>query len=165
MKSIDFTKVGMARLSSSTPGIDTFQNKKAEMVNYLQECALADQEDKIGTTWVWNYDNSIVLGYVTLAMYSIDRKYIQDLSGKYFQYRSIPALLLGQIATHKNYENRGIGTYMVSWTINKAIVLSKDVGCRMLTLHPHKDVVEWYQKLGFKLIESKHKKNIMYLYI
>ena len=52
MKSIDFTKVRLARLSSSTPGIDTFQNKKPEMVKYLQESALADQEHKIGNVWV-----------------------------------------------------------------------------------------------------------------
>lgn len=165
MTGVDFAKVRVARLSQSTPGIDTFQNQKPEMVTHLQESALADQERKIGTTWVWTYDDSIVLGYVTLAMYSIDRKNVQEFPRKQFPYSSIPALLIGQIATHENYEGGGIGTSMVSWAIKTAVDLSKKVGCRMVALHPHGDVVEWYQKLGFKLIERKHGQNIMYLYI
>ena len=165
MINIDFNKVTVARINQSTPGINTFQNQKSEMVNHLQESALADQEHKIGTIWVWTYDDSVALGYVTLAMYSIDRKNVQDFSKKQFPYRSIPALLIGQIATHENYEGMGIGTSMLSWAIKTAIDLSKKVGCRMVALHPHEDVVGWYQKRGFKIIERKHKQDTMYLYI
>ena len=156
---IDFAKVALARLGKNTPGIDTFKNQKESLVSYLQKDALADQEQKSGTTWVWIYDEKIVLGYVTLAMYSIDRKDIRDNhdhdGGKRFPYSAIPALLIGQIATHRDYEDMGMDTLMVWWVVDTTVYLLEKVGCRMVALHPHEDIIRWYEKLKFKIINRE----------
>ena len=163
---IDFTKVTLACLDKNTPGVDTFKNRKEPMVSHLQKDALADQEQKIGTTWVWVYDSHVVLGYVSLAMHSIDRKDIQNSQDRAtvdkFPYSAIPSLLIGQLATHKDYEGNGMGTLMVSWVIDLAAYLSEKVGCRMVALHPEEDVISWYQKLKFKIINREDRQDIMY---
>lgn len=162
---IDFGKVDVKRLGKDTPGIGAFENRKESMVAYLQRDALADQEQKSGTTWVWVYDRKVVLGYVTLAMYSIDKKDIQnnrDQVSERFPHSAIPALLIGQLATHIEHEGKGIGTSMVSWAVSVAADLSKKIGCRMVALHPHEDVVGWYRKLEFKIIRRERGQAIMY---
>lgn len=162
---IDFGKVDVERLGKDTPGIGSFKNRKASMVTYLQRDALADQEQKSGTTWVWVYDRRVVLGYVTLAMYSVDKKDIQnnrDSVAERFQHSAVPALLIGQLATHKEHEGKGIGMSMVSWAVSVAAGLSKKVGCRMVALHPHEDVVGWYRKLEFEIIRRERGQDIMY---
>ena len=119
MTGIDFTRVVVKRLSESTPGIGAFKDSIESMAVHLQTEALEDQKQKRGTTWVWVYDDSVTLGYVTLSMYSIDRKDIlksQDVVGQ-FPYRSIPALLIGQLATNEEYERNGIGSSMAWWSI------------------------------------------------
>ncbi len=163
---IDFDKIVVTRLSETTVGIDSFKNSKQEMVDHIQKEALRDQQLKIGTTWVWVYDNKIALGYISLAMYSIDKKDIlhnQDESAQKYPYGSIPSLLIGQIATHQDYECNKIGQSMVSWAIKQAFEYSKEVGCRTVALHPHEDVIEWYdKKLKFKHIKRDNKQDIMY---
>ena len=137
---IGFANVKIARLGKDTPGVAAFRNRKESMVAYLQDDALVDQEQKIGTTWVWIYDERVVAGYVTLAMYSVDRNDIrnnQDSTADTFQYSAIPALLIGQIATHEECEGQGVGKRMISWAIKMAAGASKNVGCRMVALHPH----------------------------
>ena len=162
---VDFTRVRVRRLGINTPGIPAFTNQKQQMVEHLQNGALDDQAQKIGTTWVWVYDDSVALGYVSLAMYSLDRKNIQGIPNyadmEKFPYRAIPALLIGQLATNKEYEGKGVGRSMISWTIKMAVNLSDTVGCRMVALHAHHDVITWYEKFKFKkILESS---NTMYL--
>lgn len=105
---IDFAKVTVGRLDENTPGIPTFKNQKRIMVDHLQKDALNEQNQKIGTTWVWAYDDRVALGYVTLAAYSVNKRYLEN-DRKYtgteqFPYGTIPALLIGQLATHEEYE-------------------------------------------------------------
>ena len=63
-----------------------------------------------------------MLGYVSLAMHSIYRKDVQNSQDQVvedeFPYSAIPALLIGQLAAHKGYEDKGMSTLMVSWVID-----------------------------------------------
>ena len=156
----------MTRLSPTTAGIDSFKNSKQEMVDHIQKDAFRDQHLKISTTWIWVYDNRIALGYISLAMYSIDKKdtmHNRDESTRKYPYGTVPSLLIGQIATHQDYECNKIGQSMVSWAIKEAFEYSKEVGCRVVALHPHEDVVEWYRrKLKFKHIKRGNRQDMMY---
>lgn len=89
------------------------------MIKHIKEDALRDQEKKVGTTWVWVYDNKIAVGYISLAMFSIDRKEIIKEKRSKYPYSTIPSLLIGQIATHKDYECNSIGSSMISWALHK----------------------------------------------
>lgn len=166
ISNIDFDKIVVTRLSENTIGIDNFKNSKQDMVTHLQKDALRDQQLKIGTTWVWVYDNKVAVGYISLAMYSIDKKDIlsnNDEPTKKYPYGTVPSLLVGQLATHKDYECNKIGMSMIAWAIQQALEYSKDLGCRTVALHPHEDVISWYtDKLKFKHIKRDKKQDIMY---
>lgn len=162
---IDYDQVMIRRLGKNTPGISTFKNQKQAMVDHLQRDELNEQKQKIGTTWVWVYNDCIVLGYITLAAYSMNKKYVQSnqdyMRSERFPYGTIPALLIGQLATHEEYEHQGVGKRMIAWAIRKAIELSKVAGCRMVALHSYDDVVDWYEKQKFRKVSAK--RTIMYL--
>ena len=125
---IDVDKITITRLSDNTVGVESFKNSKQAMVDHIQKRALRDQRLKIGTTWVWVYDNKILLGYMSLAMHSIDKKdilYNQDELSEKYPYRTVPSLLIGQIATHQDYEGNNIGRSMVLWAVKQALEYSK----------------------------------------
>ncbi|MCG8626431.1 MAG: GNAT family N-acetyltransferase [Proteobacteria bacterium] len=162
---IDFAKVVIWRLDENTPGISVFKNQKRVMVDHLQKDALNEQNRKMGTTWVWVYGGRVVLGYVTLTAYSINKKHFENdrnyAGTEQFPYGTIPALLIGQLATHEEYERQGVGKRMVAWATKMAIDLSKIVGCRMVAVHPYDDVAGWYEKQKFKKVSGNL--TIMYL--
>ena len=158
---IDFSKVECCRLSDTTTGIDTFENKEKELVDFIQNDALDDQNKKIGTTWTWTYDKNILIGFITLAMFSINKKTYRFGADKY-PHRMVPSLLIGQLATHKRYECCGLGREMVHFAMRRARDASQTVGCRCIALHPLPNTVSWYQtKTSFRLIKNG-KQCIMY---
>jgi hypothetical protein len=160
---LDFRKIKKARLTKTTPGINNFKNKEQSMINFIQNESLSDQEKKIGTTWTWIYDDEILVGFISLAMFSIDRKEMpQEKRGKY-PYSTIPSLLIGQLATNEEYECNGIGTSMIKFALTEGHNASHVMGCRTVALHPLESAISWYEShTPFKLIKRKDKQDIMY---
>ena len=161
---IDFTRISVKRLGRGTPDASTFKNRKS-MVGCLQEDVPVDQGRNSGTAWVWVYDNSMVPGCATLATYSIDKKDIQvnqDDGTKIFPHGSIPATLIGQLATNKEYGNGRTGTLMVSPANDAANHLSEKIGCRVVALRPHEDFIGWHQKQAFEIIKREKKQDIVH---
>ena len=161
---IDFTRISVKRLGRGTPDASTFKNRKS-MVGCLQEDAPVKQGRNSGTAWVRVHDNSMVPGCATLATYSIDKKDIQvnqDDGTKIFPHGSIPATLIGQLATNKEYGNGRTGTLMVSPANDAANHLSEKIGCRVVALRPHEDFIGWHQKQAFEIIKREKKQDIVH---
>ena len=159
---IDFEKIKRARLSVNTPGVSDFKNKEQEMMDFIQKDAMKDQEKHVGTTWTWILDDTVLVGFVSLAMFSIDRRDMpEDKQGKY-PYSTIPSLLIGQLATNSDYECNGLGVEMIKFAVAQGFEASQLYGCRTVALHPLPNAIPWYQKkTTFKLIE-RDRGNIMY---
>lgn len=159
---IDFGKVKRARLSVNTPGVSNFKNEEQEMVDFIQKDALKDQEKHVGTTWTWILDDKELLGFVSLAMFSIDRRDMpKEKQGKY-PYSTIPSLLIGQLATHSDYVGNGLGVEMIMFAVAQGYEASQLYGCRTVALHPLPNAIPWYkEKTTFKLIE-RERGAIMY---
>lgn len=149
MVDIRFNEVGYRKLTPSTNGLSNFVCSKSRFQEYLRVTALSDQAQQIGQTWVFIYETKII-GFITIAMGHMKQEDHEDLRVDGFG--NIPALLIGYLATHKNYEKSGLGKYMVSWAINKAVEYSQTIGCRIVMLNPEDDVIEFYQKQGFTLV-------------
>lgn len=152
---IEFNKVGYRKLSNVTTGLNDFECSKNIFEEYLKVNALNDQDQHVGQTWLFVYEEKII-GFVTIAMAHMKKDEHEDLQIDTFG--NIPALLIGHLATHKNYERKGVGRHMVSWVISKAVELSETVGCRLVMLNPERDVKGFYDKMGFTYVPHSNEK-------
>ncbi len=59
----------------------------------------------------------------------------------------MPARLLGHLAVDLEFEGRGLGEYLVNHIL--ADTIESDTPFRVVILHSHDDVTEFYQKYGF----------------
>jgi len=162
ISSIDFEKkVQVYKLKKNIFNINKFKCRKHNYANYIKKDALIDQQRSIGQTWVFVYNQKEVIGYVTLAMAELHKTHHKKL--RIFPHSYIPALLVGQLATHQDYESLGVGKTMMQWVVSQGIQYSKNIGCRLIILNPEKDVIEWYkEKLGFEHIPLRRSQDVMF---
>lgn len=130
-----------------------FKCSKPEFEEYLPIQAMYDQTEQVGQPYIFDCEKQVV-GYVVLSMDRLDEKRT-DIGVESFG--SIPALLIGYLATDIRYERRGVGRLMVNWAIKYARTLSSVVGCRAVLVSAEPDVVGFYERLGFAKIEKKSR--------
>lgn len=145
--------------------IKVFQSYEKELVDFLVEDALANQEKGISLTFLWFYRNTFI-AYITLLADSINLN--ADLKevfrGKGINYKSLPALKIGRLCVDNKFLKKGVGTEMIWFAIKQAMGIGKNnAGCRFITIdvkrNPdvNKDAIHFYKKLGFKLLRERKK--------
>lgn len=161
IQSIDFVnEVEVYRLQKDLFNLENFCCGKKKYDEYIKKDAFTDQEEKVGQTWLFVYKKKEVIGYVTIAMGDLNKTRHDKL--RKLPHTNIPGVLVGQIATHKDYQKLGVGRWMIDWVISKSVKLSETLGCRILLLEAESDVVKWYaNKLHFVHIPLKGK-NVMF---
>jgi GNAT superfamily N-acetyltransferase len=151
--------------------IRQFENQEKDLVDFLLEDALDNQNRGISVTYLFFYldeGRQCFGGYITLLSDSVEIKQNKDLKdafeGKGIMYRTLPALKIGRMATDKRCQGKGVGTSMIKFAITTAFEQSKGVGCRFLIVDAKKGAEEFYLKKGFKVfIEHQKEPRQMYL--
>lgn len=119
----------------------------------------------MAVTYLCRYKNDIV-GFITICTNSVefDWKQIENLDEK-IRHKEVPALKIAWLGTHKDFRKRDIGKFMVFSAVDLALLLSSTIGIRIITLDTREDLISYYQKLGFRIInkETKEKEHpVMY---
>lgn len=98
-----------------------------------------------------------VIGFISIAMAHMDPERVPDLKNQGFG--DYPALLVGHLATHKDFEKKGVAIHLLSWAIKKAVIYSKTIGCRFVMLNPEDDekVRQFYTNRKFTYIDHNEK--------
>jgi GNAT superfamily N-acetyltransferase len=142
-----------------------FKSYEQELINFLIEDALNNQNQKISVTFLWIYENNLV-GYITLLNDKINlegnlKEYFRE---KEIPYKSLPALKVGKLCVHDNYLRRGIGKLMLKFATQQANKISETTaGCRFITLDAKRnekrelDSIHFYKKFGFEILKERHK--------
>lgn len=121
---------------------------------YLNQVARKDlvQFDELGKFKAYvALDGDTLLGYITLAVHQI----VSDPESALRKFKSVPVLMIEQIATDKTVQGRGIGRRLMSKAFYAALAVSKQAGITGVALWSHPDAVNFYQSLGFKIIDTK----------
>ncbi len=150
-----------------------FQCYELELLKFLQEDALNNQNKKLSVTYLWFLEETDQLvGYITLINDRIDlfgnlKKYFNQ---KGIKYKSIPALKIGKLAVDNGFLRKGIGSLMVAFAYDYADLISEQyAGCRFLTLDAKrnsdesKDSIHFYNKLKFNVLKEDKRTTAMYL--
>jgi len=151
---------------SHTELIRSFKSYESELVDFLIEDALDNQDKKVSVTYLWFLRSSNeLIGYVTLLTDKISLSNIlkEEFQGKGIPYKSLPALKIGRICTENNFLRRGVGRLMIEFVIYKIREISEKCGCRFITLDAKrnsdrtKDSLHFYRKLGFEVLKDREK--------
>ena len=151
---------------SDTGMISGFSSYEKELVDFLAEDALDNQEKSISTTYLWIHKpTKDLIGYVTVLADAIN---LHGPLKEYFRregikYKSLPALKIGRLCVSDGYLRRGVGTLMIQFAIILAQKLGKAIGLRFLTTDAKRntdsrmDSMHFYRRLGFDTLKQREK--------
>jgi len=143
------------RVLQSPDQISGFICNDSDLNEYLHNVALDAIHEGTATTHLVYYNDTVV-GFFSLASGVINKKDVsEDDTKPGFGPVNYPTLLIARLATHIDWERRGIGTYMLAHSMAIAIHLHRHfLGCRFITVDAKRDRVSFYIENGFKLVQS-----------
>lgn len=92
-----------------------------------------------------------LVGYVSLLADSIrvNSSELKRLELEHNDHPSVAAVKIAHLAVRTGLQGKGIGTAMLRFAFDQAVLISAHVGCRLLTLDAYPGKVSWYERKGF----------------
>lgn len=127
--------------------VSEFSCRRDELNAWLRRRALTN-EGKTSRTYVVALGARVV-AYYTLAAGSVSRDEIPR-SIRHDTPETVPIVVLGRLATDKNFERRGLGQSMLQEAISRVLVAAAEIGVRGLLVHAiDDDAAGFYRKFRF----------------
>ena len=129
----------------------TFDCGDEEVVKFLREKALQDQERDLSRTMVLvdlASSPKRIIGYHTLVMTQVRQEEIPNDRPRIT--RGIPVILLGQLGVDNNFQGKGFGDLLLIDVQSRVHEIAQKVGIRALMLDARTELLaEWYEKHDF----------------
>ncbi|WP_433943755.1 GNAT family N-acetyltransferase [Paenibacillus sp. SN-8-1] len=143
---------------SATPRKRKELVRHSEDMNYfLHNEALDEQLEGYNTTFLVINDYNEIIAYLSLCTDAIRLNHEERDHGQ-IAYETFPSLKIARLAVHKNYQKRGIGKWLIRYTVFKALELREGFcGVKFITLDcfPHR--LSYYESVGF--IKNQERQN------
>ncbi len=163
---IDPTKIRIEKLSEDNINLtNSFDCGDDDLNEFLKDDALNYMKEKIAVTYLCFYENKLA-GYYSLSNDAIEikgkaKKILEKLKKRQ---RTYPAVKIGRLGIDRRFVRKGVGTKIIDVVVGVAMVHSKEVGCRYISVDAYNqpDVIAFYQKNGFKVLKVEEKTVPMY---
>jgi GNAT superfamily N-acetyltransferase len=141
-------------------GLSLGKQEYIPLKTFLKKAALEFHQDNVAKTYVLvdQTESPQIWGYATLMCSEITLDGLKRLgeSSNYKRYDTFPAIKLARLAVDKSLQGQGYGALLVKTTIAIAKdYIMPNVGCRFVTVDSKRNAVNFYEKIGFTLLESK----------
>ncbi len=128
----------------------SFDCGKPSLNNWLQRYAWTNQKSGVSRTNVI-YDPEVddLLAFVSMANAEIRRELLSKPQQRN-KPKSVPAVLLGQLAVDLKYQRHGLAKSLLFFAYKTAVQVAEKTGCYCLITHPVDDNAKaFYQHWGF----------------
>ena len=160
MDNINHNKIKIT-LHCEDDNTNNFCCKIDDISEFLKEDALKQNKHMLNTTYVAYYNKKII-GFYTLSADAIPakdlgEKYKEKFTDKNIGYKIYPALKLGRLGVHKEYDKKGVGSFLFKKVLKEGIVLSEKIGLRFITIDAYMSSYKFYEKIYCKHTLKKDK--------
>ncbi|MCK9566602.1 MAG: GNAT family N-acetyltransferase [Methanothrix sp.] len=152
MDKIPSAELRVKRLNNRS-NIITFCCVNEDLNNFLKDDALKAHDNMTSITYACSWKR-VIVGFATLAAATIEVKQIDGPRIDGYTPNTYPCIKLARLAVDKRYAGRGIGQYLLFWVLGKFEKVSREIGCRYLTVDSKRESMWFYQKYDFVLAEK-----------
>lgn len=166
-KNITANQIMIEHLSSTHKEyLKNFKSYETELMDFLVEDALENQNKKISKTYLWFLKSSKeIIGYVTLLTdkISLTTALKEEFKEKGINYKSLPALKVGRLCVEDKFLKKGVGKLIIQFVLYQVQKINERCGCRFITLDAKRnsdklmDSIHFYKKMGFVVLKEREK--------
>ncbi|MFA7224852.1 MAG: GNAT family N-acetyltransferase [Sphaerochaetaceae bacterium] len=122
-----------------------------ELDEYLKKNARRHNKENLNQTKVLVEKGSKdIIGFFSFAATSVASKSFETTEGNKLPNYEIPCIRLTRFAVDKQYQNRGLGRYLLGCALNHALKVSQEIGIYAVIVDAKDDYVKsFYLKNGF----------------
>jgi len=143
--------------------ISRFDCSDDDLNDFVRTDCFNYQKHYLSHTRLAKYRGEII-AFVTLLADSIILETREKESWLPFHKKIVhfPALKIGRIAVHKDYQRQGVGDALMIYCLGIAFRMNEElnVGCRFITVDAYEMSVSWYEKQGLYSMSIRNGKNI-----
>lgn len=138
------------RLLSEEDDTSSFDCGKTELNQFLKQYAKQNQfKHYIGTSYV-AVAKGVIIGYLSLSASSIRIDELSSIVTKKLPKYPLPILRLTRLAIDKKYQNHGIGTQLLTFTLQLTLKQKEQFGCFGLVVDAKEESINFYAQFGFE---------------
>ena len=157
MVSLDCSNLKIIKANKEILSSIEFDCGDDDLNEFLLDDSFANIDNSLSKIYLCLYENN-VLGFFSLSADSI--KINEKLK---INYSTNPAIKIGRLAVHKDFQRKHIGSILIDWIVGFCLELRKDIGVRFISIDAYNQekIIRFYNKNFFEILKSeKNKKNI-----
>lgn len=145
-----------------------------DLNEFFQKDALPHKEELLAEIYSLSYESEYLkletpVAYISFhndAIQLSSRKRKQILPPPKARYKTLPAVKIGRLGVHKDFQRLNIGTHLLNM-VKKFFLINNRTGCRFITVDAYNNpnVIKFYKKNDFKFLSDQdktHKTRLMY---
>ena len=140
--------------------VQDFDCGDSSINEFLKNNALIDTNSYVSKTYVLKKkNNNKIIGFYTLFCSHLSNAEGAYVISRDYRPRKVPAILLGQLGIHSEYQGRGLGSSLLTKAIKDILKVSKVVSFAAIVIDAANDkVIRLYERNGFKKLLNKETK-------
>ena len=77
------------------------------------------------------------------------------------EYRTYPAIKIGRLAVHKDFQGMHIGSILIDWVVGFCLELRRDIGVRFISVDAYnrEKIISFYNDNLFESLQPEKNKN------
>lgn len=159
MDSLDCSKLEIIKADRNILSSIKFDCGDDDLNDFLLKDSFHNIELSLSKIYLCLYRDSVV------AFFSLSADSIELDEKLEIVYKTYPAIKIGRLAVHKDFQRRGIGSILIDWIVGFCLELRKAIGIRFISVDAYnrENTLSFYNDNLFEALqpeENEDKRNM-----
>ena len=155
MTSLDCSKLEIIKANKDILRSVEFDCGDDDLNEFLLEDSFINIDSSLSKIYLCLYEKKVV------AFFSLSADSIKINEKLEIAYRTYPAIKIGRLAVHKDFQRMHIGSILIEWVVGFCLELRKDIGVRFISVDAYnrERIISFYNENFFEALQPEKNKN------
>lgn len=151
MADLDCSKLEIIKADKEILHSIEFDCGDDDLNEFLLEDSFINIDNSLSKIYLCLYENQVI------AFFSLSADSIKVNKKLEIEYRTYPAIKIGRLAVHKDFQGMHIGSILIDWVVGFCLELRKDIGIRFISLDAYngENTLSFYNNNLFEALQPK----------